>query len=466
MSPSPQIANVLLVGIDYPLLINQLNTHGYTPLSVSDMASVASIGEPYAVVGVGEDLVDRENFDFEQLYFLGGGAPAAALIADPRRLGPVLRKVLTDGTLDWLHAADIENGMACGRIDRMVIGARLNDNFKALQRGIRERERLTKEIHLRDHILNHERELNANLMGSITSGLLIIDLKGIVIMLNENFRTIFKLTEAEYVGGPYGKVLRGKLRTVVEDYLKRVHKRPLHHEIKKISMERTVIEIALYKMCDNNQNVNGVLVLLNDVTDQENTTQQLYRAEKLATMGTMLSGIAHELRNPLAIISARAQMALTKETWERDWIVKNYQSIEAQTYRCAAIINNLLDFTRYRATQMALHAIEEILDETLTYVEYQNAFDAVVIDKQYLPGLSIYGDRSRFVQVFLNVISNASDAMNGKGRLTLKTRLDGEGYVLVEINDTGAGIDPAIKNKVFDPFFTTKAPGKGTGLGL
>jgi signal transduction histidine kinase len=183
-------------------------------------------------------------------------------------------------------------------------------------------------------------------------------------------------------------------------------------------------------------------------------------------MGTMLSGIAHELRNPLAIISARAQMALVKESWDRDWMVKNYQSIEAQTYRCATIINNLLDFTRYRATQMALHNLDGILDETLTYVEYQNSFDSITIEKQYQPDLVIYGDRSRFVQMFLNIISNASDAMNGKGNLTLRTRSEGKGEVIVEINDSGSGIDPSIKNNVFDPFFTTKEPGKGTGLGL
>jgi PAS domain S-box-containing protein len=348
----------------------------------------------------------------------------------------------------------------------MVVCSRLNSHFRGLQQDLREKAHLQEEIDLRDHILDHERGLNANIAGSITSGLLIIDLNGCVIMLNDNVRALLKLSAGEYIGSSYSKALRGKMRAIVEDFLKRVRHGPMHHEIKKISVDRMVIEIALYKMRDYHQNVNGVLMLINDITEQENTTQQLYRAEKLATMGTMLSGIAHELRNPLAIISARAQMALVKESWDRDWMVKNYQSIEAQTYRCATIINNLLDFTRYRATQMALHNLDGILDETLTYVEYQNSFDSITIEKQYQPDLVIYGDRSRFVQMFLNIISNASDAMNGKGNLTLRTRSEGKGEVIVEINDSGSGIDPSIKNNVFDPFFTTKEPGKGTGLGL
>jgi signal transduction histidine kinase len=180
----------------------------------------------------------------------------------------------------------------------------------------------------------------------------------------------------------------------------------------------------------------------------------------------MLSGIAHELRNPLSVISARAQMALAKDSWDKSWALKNFESIEAQTCRCAAIINNLLDFARYRATQMAVHRVDKILDETLTYVEYQNSFDSITVEKNYQEGLAIFGDHSRIVQVFLNIITNASDAMNGKGTLGIKTWLDDPAWVVVQIKDSGGGIDSGVKNKIFDPFFTTKEPGKGTGLGL
>ena len=465
--PRPKhIATILIVTIRRPGLREELRAHGYVPIEVADIASIARVDKPYSLTLIDESLFNNGNpVDLERLY-LNNTAPVAILIADPMHIAPALAKLLADGTLDWIHSADIDAGLLCGRIDRMIIGARINETSQVIQEDLREKERLIKEINLRDHLLDHERDLNANITGSITSGLIIIDLKGNVIMLNENARTLLNLSAGDYLGSPFTKVFHGKMRSAVEDFLKRVYNRPLHHEIKKINIDRTVVEIALYQMRDYHQNVNGVLLLVNDITEQENTTKQLYRAEKLATMGTMLSGIAHELRNPLAIISARAQMALAKDAWEREWIVKSFQSIEAQTYRCATIINNLLDFTRYRATQMALHSVEAILNETLTYVEYQNSFDSITIEKQYQPDLVIYGDRSRFVQVFLNIISNASDAMNGTGVLTLKSRPEDKGAVVVEINDNGAGIDGSIRDKIFDPFFTTKEPGKGTGLGL
>jgi signal transduction histidine kinase len=231
-------------------------------------------------------------------------------------------------------------------------------------------------------------------------------------------------------------------------------------------VDEAVLEFASYRMGDYAHNPMGLLMLINDITEQENTTAQLYRSEKLATLGTMLSGIAHELRNPLSIISARSQMALKKAEWDKEWAAKNFESIDGQVNRCAGILNSLLEYTRYKATQQALHKVGEILDETLTHVEYQNIFDAITVEKDYQAGLVVFGDRSRFVQIFLNIILNAADAMGGKGVLRLTARADKQSQVLVEIHDTGCGIDPAAKDRIFDPFFTTKEPGKGTGLGL
>jgi signal transduction histidine kinase len=159
-------------------------------------------------------------------------------------------------------------------------------------------------------------------------------------------------------------------------------------------------------------------------------------------------------------------MALKKVEWDREWAIKNFESIDGQVNRCATIINSLLDYTRYRATQPTLHKVDEVLDETLTYVEYQNIFDAITVEKDYQGGLVVFGDRSRFVQIFLNIVLNAADAMSGRGVLRLTTKAEGQASVLVEIHDTGSGINAAAKDRIFDPFFTTKEPGKGTGLGL
>jgi PAS domain S-box-containing protein len=461
------IASILLVDIDYPGLKQQLIDHGYKPITVSSIASITDIEDAYALMMIQERiLLETWEVDADRLTFLNNSVPTVVLVDDPEKSDPRLLALFSEGTLEWICSSEVKAGLLGGRIDRLYIASTLNSSLRSQQQDKREKELLQKEITLRDCVLDHERELNANITASITSGLIVIDLKGVVIMLNDNARTLLKLSNTDYLGSPYTKVLRGKIRAAVDDFMKRANQALPHHEIKKISSDASVNEISLYKMRDSRRVISGVLMLINDITEQENTTQQLYRAEKLATMGTMLSGIAHELRNPLSIISARAQMARAKKNIDNEWLVKNFESIEAQTFRCATIINNLLDFTRYRATQLGLQKVEAVLDETLTYVEYQKSFDGITIQKKYTPGLAVYGDRSRFVQAFLNIIINASDAMNGKGVLTLTSRQDAPGSVIIEINDNGAGIDGKVKNRIFDPFFTTKEPGKGTGLGL
>ena len=463
----PAITNILLVNINVDRLNEQLELHGYKPVLTPDIECIGEVDVPYSLMIINEDLI-RENgaFNIEHLYFLNNNVPTAVFISDPKSVPETLLKFLSESTLEWVYSHEIESGLICSRLDKILIESCLNNNFQLLQQNHWEKEKLKKEILLRNQVLDHERELNANIAASIASGLIIIDLKGTVIMLNENARTLFKLASTDYIGSAYGNIFPVKIRTAIEDFLKKMLSGFAHHEMKKISIEDSVIEIAFYQMKDYGHTINGVLMLVNNITSQENTAQQLYRAEKLATMGTMLSGIAHELRNPLSVISARAQMALAKDAWDKAWAIKNFESIEAQTCRCATIINNLLDFARYRATQMAVHQVQKILDETLTYVEYQNSFDSIAIEKKYQEGLVIFGDHSRFVQVFLNIITNASDAMDGKGTLGIRTWSDDPAWVTVEIRDSGSGIDNKVKDKIFDPFFTTKEPGKGTGLGL
>jgi signal transduction histidine kinase len=109
--------------------------------------------------------------------------------------------------------------------------------------------------------------------------------------------------------------------------------------------------------------------------------------------------------------------------------------------------------------------MNSILDEVLTYVDYQNIFDHVEVKKDYAVEMMVYCDRPQMIQVILNLVTNAADAMGGRGTLRLRTRHE-VNRNLVSVEDTGAGIDPKHLKKIFDPFFTTKEAGKGTGLGL
>jgi signal transduction histidine kinase len=466
--PLMAIANILLVDIVLPEFNSQCASHGYLPVLVPDIPSMLDIDVSFAVVLIHQNIMgDALPADMERLYFLASGSPIGVFITDHDNICDGLKRALDEGALERVYDHEVASGLAVSRIDRMYLSACLDTSVRAYQQSAGENEMLHREINLRNRILEHERELNANITGSITSGLVIIDMVGNIFLINEFARKHLRIQAHDIMGVPFRQVFPEKVCRFVDNSLKKMNAQWHSHEMKKITIEEAVLEIATYRMNDYGRKPTGMLMLINDITDQENTTKQLFRSEKLATVGTMLSGIAHELRNPLSIISARSQMALKKEDWDISWAKKNFESIDGQVNRCASIINSLLDFTRYKATKPGQHKVSEILDETLTYVEYQNIFDAIKVEKLYEEGLLVYGDRSRFVQIFLNIILNAADAMNGKGMLKLVTKSDDQTpAVLVEINDTGSGIDPAVKDRIFDPFFTTKEPGKGTGLGL
>ncbi len=461
------ISNILLVNINVPELKNQLQSHGYNPIRVADIPSILDVDVPFAVVLIAQESIgDAMADNMERLYFVSNGVPIAVFISHPETLSAGLKRALDEGTLERVYGHEVADGLVTSRIDRMYLGAGLDTIVRAYQQQTDETELLHKEISLRNRILEHERELNANITGSITSGLVVIDVSGNIFLVNEYARRLLKLSQADILGMSHHKAFPEKISRFVDNALRRISGPWKGHEMKKITVDEAVLEIATYRMNDYGHSPIGLLMIINDISEQENTTAQLYRSEKLATVGTMLSGIAHELRNPLSIISARSQLALKKTEWDREWAVKTFESIDGQVNRCASIINSLLDYTRYKATQQTLNKVDEVLDETLTYVEYQNIFDSITVEKDYQTGLVVFGDRSRFVQIFLNIVLNAADAMSGKGVLRLCTRADGQHSVLVEIHDTGSGIDAAAKDRIFDPFFTTKEPGKGTGLGL
>lgn len=461
------IGNIVTVGIDNQPFINNLEKKGYTVIPVDDIPQVLDVNDQFDLMLVrGSLLVDFSNEDLERIYFTNNRTPVALIIKDPTNVTEKLSKVITSGSFDVLYEPEIENDTIYPRIDKLFITSKLNKKLDNMQQDFHSKETLKEEITLREQILAHERVLNTNIIASITSGLIIIDINGTIILANEHTRQVLKDPDAEIIGTPYNSSLLAEIGDTVDNFLKKINKSSSSISAKKFKIKDSFFSVYCYRMLDYENNPTGILMLINDITEQETLNTSLYRSEKLATIGTMLSGIAHELRNPLAIISARTLRALKKNDFEKEWTNKCFQSIDSQTKRCASIVNNLLNFTRNTATTSGFHKIKDILEETLSYVNYQNTFDDIAVIKKYTDGLFVYGDRSRFVQIFLNLITNAADAMEGKGDLKIITKLAGNAATTVEINDTGPGIDEELRNKIFDPFFTTKDPGKGTGLGL
>ncbi len=201
---------------------------------------------------------------------------------------------------------------------------------------------------------------------------------------------------------------------------------------------------------------------------------QLVHAAKLASVGELAAGIAHEINNPLAIIAEEVGVlkdSLDPELAEADDepldIPEHLDAIHQAVFRCRDITRKLLTFVRQTDVKVEPQNLHAILDDVLdAMMGNELAISNVTLEKRYDPRITdILTDRNQLVQVFVNLVKNAIDAMPGGGRLTVITGLR-EGRAAVAIRDTGCGMAPEHVERVFMPFFTTKDPGKGTGLGL
>ena len=217
-------------------------------------------------------------------------------------------------------------------------------------------------------------------------------------------------------------------------------------------------------------------------TELEAAQKQLIQSEKMAAIGELAAGVAHELNNPMGGILGYSQYALEKLSTKKALDLSDediesqcrfLEDIEQQARRCKTIVKNLLKFSRTSAkTEFEFFDLNQALEETLTFVRHQLDMKNIELEMdldQNLP--SYYGNSSQLQQVFTNLMLNAQQAMLDGGNLKIETRFsppigEFQGCVEVEFTDTGSGIPPEILNKIFEPFYTTKDVGKGTGLGL
>ncbi len=202
--------------------------------------------------------------------------------------------------------------------------------------------------------------------------------------------------------------------------------------------------------------------------------EQLVRSDRLAAIGKLASGIAHEINNPLAVIAEKAGWMgdlLTEEDVKNSpnysELIKSTQDIKKHVQRGKKVISRLMGFARKEDVENENVNINSVLDETHDFLNKKAMFKNIALMKEFQPDLpSIVTDGAQLQQVFINIVNNAIDAINKDGVIRLITKGREDGGVKVSIVDTGPGMPEKIQKKIFDPFFTTKPVGKGTGLGL
>jgi PAS domain S-box-containing protein len=218
-------------------------------------------------------------------------------------------------------------------------------------------------------------------------------------------------------------------------------------------------------MWDDAGKVGGIVAVGRDLTERRRLEAQLSHSIKMASLGVMAGGIAHEVRNPLGIISASAQLLLECPDDAR-LRSQGLEKIYAATQRASLIIENLLKFARPQDGREKETDIHAVLEETLALLAHQMILQKVTLKKAFQQLPRIYANPELLQQVFTNLILNACNAMPQGGTLTVATQASGQEEILVRFGDTGHGIPQEHLPMIFDPFFTTMPVGKGTGLGL
>lgn len=201
------------------------------------------------------------------------------------------------------------------------------------------------------------------------------------------------------------------------------------------------------------------------VEELRRNQEQIVKSEKMAALGTTTAGIAHELRNPLTYISTVAQALRIK--WDdpsfRESIL---QMLPAEAERMRLIVEGVLDFSRTRELTIQPVEISEVIKKTLALLAYDIKKSKVYVKEDYLHTAKVFGDPNRLIQVFMNIMGNAIQAMGEKGGDLIIISQEGEGEVRISITDTGPGIPKENLQKIFDPFFSTKESGTGLGLAI
>jgi len=211
--------------------------------------------------------------------------------------------------------------------------------------------------------------------------------------------------------------------------------------------------------------IRGVLIMVEDITEFRRLMEQTIQSEKLAEIGRLSAGIAHEVNNPLSVIAYATELLL-REHQASTFQTELLERIASEVERLKTLTGGLLTFSRSGETRLRSVNLVEILRDVLLLLEYELNRQQIKLSEEFIPVPLIQGDTNKLKQVFINLIMNACQAMGKGGQLSVSSCLDADGNAVISIADNGPGIPDEIQEQIFEPFFSTKKEGEGTGLGL
>ena len=317
------------------------------------------------------------------------------------------------------------------------------------------------------------KEFNESIVESVNVGLLAVDENGKITSCNSTFEQMLEISRERTIGNFVEEIFDDSFALNLENILgkSRWHLTEIRNAYKMLTTSHEgktlVLNVAVAPLRSVSNNQTGAIIVLENVTSRVKLEESLQQSEKLSSIGLLAAGVAHEVNTPLTGVSSYTQMLLgmIPETDPKHALL---QKVQKQTDRASNIVGNLLNFSRTgNAAEFSEINVNKLLDDTLQLLEPQLRKSQVSIVKDYaVVPPKIFGNAGKLQQVFTNLIINARDAMLNSGEIRLCTESKNEHEIVVEVSDTGSGIEAENLTKIYDPFFTTKGVGSGTGLGL
>jgi two-component system NtrC family sensor kinase len=355
---------------------------------------------------------------------------------------------------DPLNSEEIEILQAlAGQAATAITNGRL---YHSLQAKAEELQRLT--------------DYNESILESIDSGIVVLALDGRIARWNQAMETLYGRRREDTLDRALEDVfpeafletLRGSLVLGENEEIAHIYKLQLPTP----DGRSLIVNVSIAPFEIGSGERWGTILIVEDVTARVRLEEQLQHSDKMASIGLLAAGVAHEVNTPLAGISSYTQI-LREQMRSSDNRAELLEKIEKQTFRAAKIVNSLLNFARSGTGELQPLDINKVLLDVLSLLEHQLEKARIMVRRELADELPpVRGNESRLQQVFFNLVMNARDAMPSGGWLTLRTSLSDDDTLVVEVGDTGHGIRREDLRRIYDPFFTTKGTGRGTGLGL
>lgn len=332
-----------------------------------------------------------------------------------------------------------------------------------------ENGRLYRQLRTKADELERMRQFSENILESLNDGMAVLDRNARVVRWNRQMEELYGIRHETAVGQPLDALFDAQIVGMIRGSSAGAPEGAAYYRIPMATRHepprRLLVNLGATPLRDDAGEVVGTILIVEDISTRVQLEEQLQISEKMASIGLLAAGVAHEVNTPLTGISSFTQMLLQQAPAD-DPSTKVLEKIERQTFRAAKIVNGLLNLARPAHVDSGPCDINGVINDVLSLLEHQFRTGSIQVRKELAPSAPVVqGIEHKLQQVFLNLFLNARDAMPKGGWLTIATREDRNGAI-VEIRDTGSGIPPEQLSRIYDPFFTTKDIGKGTGLGL